>query len=164
MSRIAACSKCIFEQGIGCEKWCINQKEDRNFKSLREIMDEKKKTNKQKTQCFRCLTISNEVSKYGMCNNCQAATEYETLGMRMTPIEEHKEYLSSIDPVNHPPHYTTGQFEVINILEDKLSKEEFKGFLKGNILKYVFRADHKGGKTDLEKAKWYLVRLIGDEK
>lgn len=122
MSRIAACSKCIFEQGIGCEKWCINQKEDRNFKSPREIMDEKK----------------------------EAA--------------EHKEYLSSIDPVNHPPHYTTGQFEVINILEDKLSKEEFKGFLKGNILKYVFRADHKGGKTDLEKAKWYLVRLIGDEK
>ncbi len=76
-------------------------------------------------------------------------------------ISEHKEYLSGIDPVNHPPHYTTGKYEVIDIIEDKLSPEEFKGFLKGNILKYIIRADHKGGMEDYRKANFYLNKLTG---
>ena len=37
---------------------------------------------------------------------------------------------------------------------------EFKGFLKGNALKYVWRYAHKNGAEDLKKAQWYLDRLI----
>lgn len=71
----------------------------------------------------------------------------------------------SIDLVNSPPHYTTGQYEVIDILQDKLSKEEFKGFLKGNVLKYLFRSDKKGNEQqDIEKAQWYLNRLINKKE
>lgn len=63
--------------------------------------------------------------------------------------------------VNHPEHYLTGGMEVIDILKAKLTPEEFKGFCKGNSLKYLFRAEHKGKeKEDYEKAKWYLERLI----
>ena len=66
-----------------------------------------------------------------------------------------------IDMVNNPPHYKTGKSEVIDILEDQLTQEEFCGYLRGNILKYLFRYKNKGGVTDLQKAQWYLTKLIG---
>jgi len=66
-----------------------------------------------------------------------------------------------IDMVNSPPHYKTGKLEVIDILEDQLTQEEFCGYLRGNILKYLFRYKNKGGVTDLHKAQWYLAKLIG---
>jgi hypothetical protein len=64
------------------------------------------------------------------------------------------------DEVNYPEHYITGGIEVIDILKAKLSEEEFRGFLTGNVLKYVFRYKLKNGATDLKKADWYLDRLI----
>lgn len=64
------------------------------------------------------------------------------------------------DPVNHPSHYTQGGLEVIDILRAKLSPEEFQGFLRGNVLKYVLRSSHKGREQeDLNKADWYLREL-----
>ncbi len=65
------------------------------------------------------------------------------------------------DPIN-PEHYTAGGIETIDILKAKLTPEEFRGFLLGNVIKYVTRARHKNGDEDLRKAKWYLERLIGD--
>lgn len=60
----------------------------------------------------------------------------------------------------NPSHYRTGKLEVITIMKDKLSPEEFKGFCKGLILKYIYRADSKNGIEDYEKAEWYLKCLI----
>jgi hypothetical protein len=57
------------------------------------------------------------------------------------------------DPaVDHPKHYNAGKFEVIDVIEDwKL------GFVLGNSVKYIARANHKGNTLqDLEKAAWYL--------
>lgn len=62
--------------------------------------------------------------------------------------------------VNHPSHYTQGKYEVIDYIEDKLSKEELQGYCVGNVLKYVSRFKHKNGLEDLKKAEWYLNRLI----
>lgn len=58
--------------------------------------------------------------------------------------------------VNHPPHYTFGSIEVIDIIDDwKL------GFCEGQVVKYVARAKHKGAELqDLKKAQWYLNRLV----
>lgn len=64
------------------------------------------------------------------------------------------------DNVNHPKHYKSGGLEVIDILRAKLTSEQFKGYLLGNVLKYLFRFEFKGGKEDLEKAQFYLNRLI----
>ena len=64
------------------------------------------------------------------------------------------------DLVNHPSHYTAGGIEVIDFIVAKLTGEEFSGFCKGNVLKYVSRANHKNGLEDLRKAKWYVDRLI----
>lgn len=66
------------------------------------------------------------------------------------------------DMVNSPPHYqsTTG-IESIDAIEAALTPEEFRGFLRGNCLKYLWRCEKKGGTEDLKKAAWYLNRLIG---
>lgn len=65
------------------------------------------------------------------------------------------------DMVNHPPHYKVGGIELIDFLQAKLTPEEFKGFLKGNALKYLSRANHKGEQgEDYKKGQWYLNRLV----
>lgn len=61
--------------------------------------------------------------------------------------------------VDHPSHYNTGKVETIKILKDFLTDEEYKGFLKGNIIKYLHRYEHKNGIEDLDKASWYLNEL-----
>lgn len=62
--------------------------------------------------------------------------------------------------VYSPEHYQ-GKVEAIDYIEDKLSTEEYKGFLKGSILKYLSRMGRKGhAVTDAKKARWYLERLV----
>lgn len=67
------------------------------------------------------------------------------------------------DNVSHPAHYTRGDIECIEAIEAALGPEQFKGYLRGNILKYVWRYPNKGGSEDLEKARWYLHQLIEAE-
>ena len=64
------------------------------------------------------------------------------------------------DVVNHPSHYTDGGIECIDALEAQLTTEEYRGYLKGNIAKYVWRERHKGKTESLKKAQFYLNRLI----
>lgn len=63
------------------------------------------------------------------------------------------------DPVDHPAHYCKGGIECIDVLRQALSHEEFCGFLRGNVIKYHFRALDKGGLEDIRKAGWYQSRL-----
>ena len=64
------------------------------------------------------------------------------------------------DSVNHPSHYTDGAIECIDAIQAQLTPEEYRGYLKGNIAKYVWRERHKGGRESLMKARWYLDRFI----
>ena len=65
------------------------------------------------------------------------------------------------DAVNHPSHYTQGGIECIEAIKASMSQEEFLGYLKGNAIKYVWRYRMKGkAKEDLQKAQWYLNRLL----
>ena len=66
----------------------------------------------------------------------------------------------SLDVVNHPPHYTDGTIECIEAIEAQLTPEEFRGHLKANCVKYIWRERHKGGVESLKKAQWYLNRLV----
>lgn len=63
------------------------------------------------------------------------------------------------DPVN-PAHYK-GAVETIDYLRDKLSPDEFAGYCKGNVIKYLSRANLKGGAEDYGKAAWYASWLAG---
>lgn len=64
-------------------------------------------------------------------------------------------------------HYRVGGVETIDYIEAKCSTEEFKGFCKANILKYVSRAGYKMSETafsDLKKAKYYIDKWIEIEQ
>lgn len=62
-------------------------------------------------------------------------------------------------PIN-PLHYASGSIECIEAMEASMSREAFKGFLKGNCQKYLWRYEKKNGAEDLQKAQWYLKKLI----
>ena len=64
------------------------------------------------------------------------------------------------DMVNSPPHYTTGGIETIDYIQAKLTHEEFRGYLKGNCLKYSSRLGHKDAiEQDAGKLAWYANKL-----
>ena len=67
--------------------------------------------------------------------------------------------MSEDNAVYTPPHYTRGSIEYIEAMRSMLTAEEFKGFCKGNAVKYIWREDHKDANIqDLDKAIWYLTR------
>lgn len=75
--------------------------------------------------------------------------------------------MKKYDAVEHPQHYNKGMIEVIEAMT-ALPIDEFRGYLKGNAMKYVFRAGHKQddnkdrtrkAKEDLDKAIWYINKL-----
>ena len=65
------------------------------------------------------------------------------------------------DKFNHPSHYTYGEIEIIDFIEQvtKDYKPEL-AFAIGNAIKYISRANRKNGKEDLDKARWYLNRAF----
>ena len=62
--------------------------------------------------------------------------------------------------VNDPPHYNGGSIECIEAIQAALTPTEFRGYCKGNNLKYTWRENYKGKNQDLRKAAWYLDRLL----
>ena len=60
------------------------------------------------------------------------------------------------DNVYNPQHYKQGKFECIEAIQSALTEEEFRGYCKGNAMKYIWRERHKGGEESLQKAAWYL--------
>jgi hypothetical protein len=67
-----------------------------------------------------------------------------------------------VNNVNHPGHYiSNGGLEVIDVIKnftENLEGEE--AFCIGNAIKYICRWSKKNGVEDLEKAKWYIDRVI----
>lgn len=62
--------------------------------------------------------------------------------------------------VDKPTHYTSGAVECIDAIRSALTPDEFRGYCKGNILKYVWRERLKNQEQDLQKAAKYLEWLI----
>jgi hypothetical protein len=65
----------------------------------------------------------------------------------------------NLDMVNNPAHYNEATIETIDVIES-VTQDGFESYLQGNILKYICRYKYKNGVEDLEKARWYLNRLI----
>ena len=74
--------------------------------------------------------------------------------------------MSNTNEYNHPQRYTgkDGKDLIDRFEEGLISEEQARGFLKGNILKYVTRYESKDGTKDLLKAQAYLKRLIAFEE
>lgn len=81
------------------------------------------------------------------------------------PDLRYDDVLKWANNVNHPPHYTKGSIECLDAIKASMSKEQFIGYLKGAILKYIWRMDYKGkALEDLKKAAFYLERLIKEKE
>ena len=65
---------------------------------------------------------------------------------------------SKTDVIDRPAHYQLPGLpcESIEVIKAVLGVDGFKKFCRGNALKYLIRADHKGGTEDLKKAMKYL--------
>ena len=70
--------------------------------------------------------------------------------------------------VNHPLHYQSEDgIECIDAIRAALTPEEFRGFLRGNSMKYEWRAEKKGDPVeDIDKAMFYLgmAKLMADSR
>ena len=65
------------------------------------------------------------------------------------------------DLVNNPPHYCQGNIECLDAMEAMLGPEGFANYLRGTIMKYLWRAPHKGAETqDFQKAQFYMHKLV----
>jgi hypothetical protein len=74
--------------------------------------------------------------------------------------QEGKEIYGNVDMVNSPPHYNQTGIECIDAIS-AATDGGFKYYLQGNIMKYLWRFDYKDKPIeDLQKAKWYLDKLI----
>lgn len=77
-------------------------------------------------------------------------------------VEPDVEVYFESDLIVNQIHYTVNGIQPIQIMKANMTKEEYRGFLEGNILKYPLRYKHKNGLEDLKKAKTYLTWLIED--
>ena len=82
--------------------------------------------------------------------------DFYSLANENEPVE-----MTLDDKVNHPSHYTYGDIEFVDFIEQVTRdyKPEL-AFAIGNAIKYISRANRKNGKEDLDKARWYLNRAF----
>lgn len=113
----------------------------------------------KRTRCNKC-----KLDVTCLCRNCKGYMRcpYPVGCWPILSCEafEKVEQKSKPDNVNQPSHYKTGGIETLDYIKAKLSPDEWKGYLTGNIFKYISRYPHKNGKEDLKKAEFYLKRLI----
>ena len=88
--------------------------------------------------------------------------------MKMKAMEEDEEklmdafYAKKADMVNSPPHYNQAGIECIDAIR-AATGDGYEYYLQGNIIKYLWRYRYKNGVQDLEKAQWYLSKLIEEK-
>ena len=74
--------------------------------------------------------------------------------------------MSDPDLIHRPPHYQsdTSDVECIDCIQAAMTPEQFKGYLRGNAMKYLWRYEQKGGVEDLRKCHWYVLALIKENE
>ena len=86
------------------------------------------------------------------CDNCGQSPLMQCYDWKSSTTES--------DAVDHPSHYCQGEIECIKAIEASMTPEEFHGYCKGNVIKYIWRFREKNGLEDLKKAQVYLGWMI----
>ena len=95
----------------------------------------------------------------------ESMTYDEYLNQSNDVVTKHLEktaHKTASDLIDKQEHYTNNGIQPIEIMKANMTKEKYRGFLEGNILKYPLRYEDKNGLEDLKKAKTYLTWLIED--
>jgi len=122
---------------------CINQEED--LKLCREA---------KALDCpFEAVVISKFKRECPGANKLIIGAMGNDTGLSNEPIP-----YKTLDPKSS--HYDAGGIETIEILKAKLTKEQYKGYLLGNLIKYSTRANFKDQfNRDIEKINVYSEQL-----
>lgn len=138
--------------------------------------------------CTKCSEVGKDQSWYGVCSGtrefqtvagapvggathssvaaCGGEETAEATAETATPPRPPKyggilSLAPAGDSVERPVHYTKGEIECIDAIEAAITGLSAKeGFLVGQVIKYIWRFKHKGGREDLKKCEWYLKRLM----
>ena len=102
-------------------------------------------------------------------NALNGSVKHEVTGHRPDCLpahvdSDHGEHLHLDDNPLTPDYYKAEGVETIDYLHAFLTEDEFNGFCKGNIIKYVSRANRKNGIEDIRKARDYIRYLITSMK
>ena len=122
-------------------------------------------------KCIECgggadCRYRTETQPDGFCSNKYVKnTKEECDKCNYSPLRQCFELMrvqndSAPDAVNHPNHYCQGGIECIKAIEASMTPEEFQGYCKGNVMKYIWRFREKNGLEDLKKAQVYLGWMI----
>lgn len=125
---------------------------------------------KKEHKCNRCFYMEQDRDT-APCNTCEGYNKFVDRNVYInSSIPDFKPLTQAVknweyedvfeapreDIVNKPKHYTTGKYEVIDVIEDWNLN-----FRLANAVKYIARHQHKGKPLeDLKKALWYLQREI----
>jgi hypothetical protein len=71
--------------------------------------------------------------------------------------------INVLEETKTSPNHYKGEIECIAAIKASMSQQQFKGYLKGNVMKYLWRYDRKNGLDDLQKADVYLQWLIKEQ-
>lgn len=83
-----------------------------------------------------------------MSNPKRVLRDYESVKVDVQGVAE--------EDNKHDKHYLEAVVEPIKVMEKMFTKEELKGFIKGNILKYRLRMGHKDDiQKEMDKIRVY---------
>lgn len=125
----------------------------------------------QEHKCNSCFYMESPKEAWP-CNTCEGYNKYVNRNIYINQPDtitiktwdnkdvfdayDKENYMKQTDIINSPKHYTSGKFEVIDVIEDWQLN-----FRLANAVKYIARHKHKGKPVeDLKKALWYLQREI----
>ena len=168
-----------FEETMKDFKWCDEETLKKFDKNLRDAMrahlnsdlvkDDKKTLNEIRKEHGFVDTVTRESTD----NKPQTLREMVQPVLDELRDDERYSWLAhfdeegnlKFDKVNSPNHYKLRglDIEAIDVIRGALTEDEFRGFCKGNVLKYTIREGHKNGDEDLKKAKKYLEFLEEDD-
>lgn len=108
------------------------------------------------------------------CNDCKLR-DFVGSGScfsRATDIEKNYAFLLGKTPeetasaVSHPPHYTGGKYECIEVMREVFGEEATKNFCLLNAFKYLWRCGkkHESPEEDINKAIWYLKKYLATKE
>ena len=110
-------------------------------------------------------TEEDKAKQYGKIEPKPVVDEAPTIGESVTEVKPTTKMMN--DAVHHPSHYTLPGLTVesVDVIRAVLTPEEFKGWCKGNALKYSLRAGRKDPAKevqDLAKAGVFLSWITGE--
>lgn len=124
----------------------------------RTIINEYCRTSK----CLDCPLRNHECARYLAWDGPATDEDMEAILKLLQNSNRAKESPSKKekDMIN-PDHYKVHANECIDEIQAMLTPEEFKGFLKGNFLKYRYRTGHKDDpEQEAAKSDWYMNKLM----